>query len=58
VLSLNGEELQRKSFTPDTKQAIEFDISHYINQHKNDVFLPGAELVFELSMVTNSSESD
>jgi len=58
VLSLNGKELQRKSFTPETKEAIEFDISDYIKQHQHDEFVPGAELKFELSMVTNSSQSD
>lgn len=58
VLSLNGEEISRKEFTPATKEAIDFDISDYIKEHQKDIFAAGANLKFELRIETNSSQSD
>jgi hypothetical protein len=50
VLRVNGRIAQTKSFSPEEKSAIIFDLGEYIASNSNDTFAPGSDVTFTLSI--------
>jgi hypothetical protein len=59
VLRVNGRVAQRKSFTPQEKSAIVFDLGDYISNSSDRKFAPGSNVSFSLSIenFTNANET-
>lgn len=56
-MSVNGQEIERKQFTNETREALVFTIDDFIEEHEEDIFTPGSEVIFTLEVANFTPEA-